>query len=526
MTDDRTWTGAPDLLIVGSGPAGASVARAVADAVPGARIRMVEVGPAPDEQVGRNARNVPSGLRDAVRRASQGPFPDSASVSRIPTDRRVEGTITARQGTHLLEQPEGFTDMPAAAMSSVVGGQGIHWTGATPEPLDSEVTPLLDPNAWASLLDRSRALLRVSAEPYPTSLPERAVRRAVAGVFDGRLAAGRAVSPLPAACSVHEDGSRHWTGVDTILGGLAGETDRFVISPETLCRRLVVEGGQVVAVELESRVEGGVEIVRPRAVVVAADALRTPQLLWASGIRPAALGRYLTEHPLVFGVVALSPDAVRTAVDADPEAAALPPLSWTEDEPIGAMLRVPFSEPTLPFAGQLMVLGRAPMPVSGPLAAAPAYVLVGFGCRQQPDPQNRLVFSDTETDSFGMPKIGIRYRLGEQDLAELERAKAAQAEAAGALGPFLPGGEPKVMPAGSSLHYQGTVRMGAADDGTSVCDVHGSVWGTANLYVAGNGVIATATACNPTLTSVAFALGTADRVAERLTAPVAAGSTS
>jgi hypothetical protein len=32
-------------------------------------------------------------------------------------------------------------------------------------------------------------------------------------------------------------------------------------------------------------------------VVVAADSLHSPQLLYASGIRPKALGHYLNEHP-------------------------------------------------------------------------------------------------------------------------------------------------------------------------------------------------------------------------------------
>ena len=58
--------------------------------------------------------------------------------------------------------------------------------------------------------------------------------------------------------------------------------------------------------------------------------------------------------------------------------------------------------------------------------------------------------------------------------------------------------------------------MGAEDDGDSVCGRHSRVWDTENLYVAGNGVIPTSTACNPTLTSVALAVIGAHEVARQM----------
>ena len=69
-----------------------------------------------------------------------------------------------------------------------------------------------------------------------------------------------------------------------------------------------------------------------------------------------------------------------------------------------------------------------------------------------------------------MPAITIQYELTGRELAEQERALAHLERAGMALGEFPTGGEPRVMPKGSSIHYMGTVRMGEADDGTSVCD--------------------------------------------------------
>ena len=59
-------------------------------------------------------------------------------------------------------------------------------------------------------------------------------------------------------------------------------------------------------------------------------------------------------------------------------------------------------------------------------------------------------------------------------------------------------------------HVMGTCRMGVVDDGTSVTDGFGEVWGTRGLYLATVGVIPTALAVNPTLTAAALALRSAD----------------
>jgi choline dehydrogenase-like flavoprotein len=300
------------------------------------------------------------------------------------------------------------------------------------------------------------------------------------------------------------DGRVTWTGVDTIIGGLlVGGT--LELRAETLCRELVVRDNRVVGAVVEQRPTGNVETIEASVVVVAADSLRTPQLLWASGIRPPALGRHLTEHPLTFAVVRLDPDLV-------------PPLDEGRErrlDPVMSVVTVPFSEPH-PFHAQLMHVARIPFPLPGfvEVDAPSGYSTMGWGFRKWPRAEDRIQFSVEQTDAFGMPAISIEYELTERELAEQERALSHVQRAGRALGDFPTGGAPRVMPKGSSIHYMGTVRMGEADDGASVCDPWSQVWGFDNLFVGGNGVIPTANACNPTLTSVALAIRSCDRVVD------------
>jgi choline dehydrogenase-like flavoprotein len=153
-----------------------------------------------------------------------------------------------------------------------------------------------------------------------------------------------------------------------------------------------------------------------------------------------------------------------------------------------------------------------PLAVDDPVQPG-SIVGLGLFCAKDLQRDDRVAFDDGRTDAYGMPAIRLHYRLTEADHAVLERAREEIVRMGAAIGdPLDP--RPFTMPLGASLHYQGTTRMGPTDDGESVCGIDSQVWGVEGLFVAGNGVIPTATACNPTLTSVALAVRGARSIAD------------
>lgn len=95
--------------------------------------------------------------------------------------------------------------------------------------------------------------------------------------------------------------------------GRAAHDPRVEIADRCLCLRVELDAGTVTGVTVRDLADGGERTVTARAVVVAADALRTPQPLHASGVRPPALGRYLNDQPQIVHAARLPDDVVVTS---------------------------------------------------------------------------------------------------------------------------------------------------------------------------------------------------------------------
>ena len=494
-----------DVLIVGSGPVGAACARLLVDAGR-LNVLIVDAGPALSERAGQHVRNLPEQARVEAQVAAQGPTAFRYAVpsmserahAAVSGNYRLEHLV--RPGTH-LPNGERWGEMPAAACSTNVGGMGAHWTCACPAPAEGEAIGFIPAEQMQAALAKARALLQVTAAAYPDTPVSQRLRERLGSAFADVTASDRSVQRMPLACS-SDQGQRRWSGSDTVLGELAhatGRPERFEIRHNTACLKLIVKHDRVVGAELLNRDTDTRYRVDAKTVIVAADALRTPQLLWASGIRPEALGRYLNDQPQVVHAVRLDADECG--------------INHPGADPTVGVYWVPYDRQRHPFHGQIMQMEACPVALTDEAQADVEHIVAmgWFCCKQDIRAQDRVHFSETEHDFLGLPAMTLDYGLTERDLAQVGKARDLLQRAGKALGKPL-GEVPLMLPPGSSLHYQGTTRMGEADDGTSVCDDHGQVWRVQNLYVAGNGVIPTPTACNPTLTSVALAVRTCQRI--------------
>jgi choline dehydrogenase-like flavoprotein len=459
-----------EVAIIGFGMVGAVLARELVDA--GTEVLVADSGSAIATPAGTHLRNVPACRADRVYyhelvRAALRP----ASVPRPKTGLPGHSAPSMPDGLGVNSAQSAPRNLSAARVTNALGGMGVLWNCVAPR-LHAEIEhwPGIRPDEWEPLYARAEQLLGVG-------LP------ASGGRQDHVLAAlaefGARPSPIARPAG-------RWTGPAEVISPAALAADLAV-------QRLVHRGGRVVAAEAVALDTGERVTIEADVFVVATGGLRTPALLWASGIHAddtSALGRYLSDHPITHAQVVLDHDAEEAG--ADPFV--IIPIG--HDRPFHA----------------LALCGDYPAErLEGRIDDRLILSLYWYSLsRQRRD--NRITFTRAATDATGLPQPTFSYRTDETDREVGSAALADLVRAAERLGAFLPGSGPRVLAPGSSMHVMGTTRMGVADDGDSVTDTHGLVWGFDNLYLGGTGLIPSATATNPTLAACALAVRTAGRV--------------
>jgi pyranose oxidase len=300
-----------------------------------------------------------------------------------------------------------------------------------------------------------------------------------------------------------------------------GNLDRepFILKPQHRCTRLVPsrDGSRIEYAEVQNLAEWETLHIRANTYIVACNAYLTPQVLYASGIRPAPLGRYLTEQPMSFCQIVLKQNLVDAILDDSRFADRViehrelnphDPVPIPEEDP-EPQVWIPVSEGR-PWHCQIHRDAFHYGDVAPNVDTRLIVDLRWFGI-VEPHYESRITFSDRNVDAFGMPQPTFEWFLTEEDRRNQHQMMADMLRAANALGGFLPGSEPQFVAPGLPIHVTGTVRMGTSPD-DSVVDANSQVWGIENLYLGGNGLIPRGSASNPTLTSVSMALKASEHI--------------
>ncbi|MNM44068.1 Paromamine 6'-oxidase [compost metagenome] len=219
-------------------------------------------------------------------------------------------------------------------------------------------------------------------------------------------------------------------------------------------------------------------------------------LLLNSGIPGRAIGHYLTNHSIVRGIGQISSTDL-------PEILGminiLVPQTWYR--PI-----------------QLQIFGAY---YSYQFQTKPRVnkwddnVLITLG-KVQSRYENRIFLDPIRRDAYGLPEIQVQFSYSPADWAIIEESAAALRNVASQIGLKLDlsaeGSDVCLFLPGADNHESGTCRMGR-DPRTSVTNPVGSVHGITGLYITDNSVLPSMGAVNPTLSTVALAIRTADYIA-------------
>ncbi len=234
--------------------------------------------------------------------------------------------------------------------------------------------------------------------------------------------------------------------------------------------------------------------------VLAGSTFETPRLLLHSGIPGPAIGHYLTNHTSLMTVIPLS-------VKGFPEVLGTLGILYPalEGRPFQLQIQGPGT-----FAWY-------PQYEEKPVREDWEVRLLSFG-RVESRFENRVMLDENRKDFYGVPEIQVQFSYSDKDREVIALMADSIRKATNAIrGETDEGSLPSLCLAlpGSDNHESGTCRIGN-DPLTSAVNPFGQLHGIRGLYVSDNSVLPTSGAANPTLTTVALAIRTADYLLEMM----------
>lgn len=270
--------------------------------------------------------------------------------------------------------------------------------------------------------------------------------------------------------------------------------------------------------------------VRARTTVLALGAIENARLMLASrdvataGVGNAndLVGRFFADHPIPRDTATLVTFAGEIAgyyFNAfNLDGALLRPAFAPRDE-FKRSAKVLGSLTTVESPVELDELGKAAV-VSTALALgvdasnAKAFS-IGCGLELQPDPERRLTLIG-DHDALGMPRLKLSNHISDTDFARYrltmkELGRQLLAARSGMIRLNYKTRTEWLSALDWGDHHLGTTRM-HVDPKQGVVDANTRVHGISNLYIAGSGVFPTYSASNPTMNLVAMTLRLADHL--------------
>src|SRR5688572_1985764 len=485
-----------DVCVIGAGPAGLVVARALAER-------------------GRDVLVLESGARDSE--------PAAEALN--------DGDVTGDAYAGLRETRHRGLGGTTVLWNTPVGGA----VGAKYAPLsaiDFEQRPSVEHSGWPITF----------AELAPWYVRAQEICGIGPFSYEGRdWGAGLPASGPALVTRIYQFGSREAL-VGRVLAGLARATNVRLCTRATLVRLEVDASGRRATGAVVSSPGGPTWTARAKHYVIAGGAVENARALLLgaeAGLRVSGtwLGRGFMEHPrdsaltlrprskdfhraaafydqhqatdgtMIVGRFAVCDEAGRDGVLPNASATLLARV-----RPVVRRIRAVANR-----AGALALVDRvAPSGGHGwSRRRDPERVYDGFtillNVEQAPNPANRVALG-RRRDALGVPVPELHWRWHPDDHARLTRLRRVVASELADLGRIEIAADG--MPDPNAHHHAGTTRM-HADGAHGVVDADGRVHGVDNVFVAGASVFPTAGFVNPVLTIVALAERLADHLWHR-----------